>query len=37
MWGYRWAKARQVTVNGAAELEPPAWIVEYAKGLPRVP
>ena len=29
MWGYRWAKARQVTVNGAAETEPPAWIVKY--------
>ena len=32
MWGYRWAKARQITVNGAAETEPPAWIVEVGKG-----
>lgn len=32
MWGYRWAKARQVKVNGAAETEPPAWIVNYGKG-----
>ena len=32
MWGYRWAKARQITVNGAAETEPPAWIANYGKG-----
>ena len=29
MWGYRWAKVRQVTINGAAEPEPPAWIAKY--------
>ena len=32
MWGYRWVKARRITVNGAAEPEPPAWIVKYTKG-----
>jgi peptidoglycan/xylan/chitin deacetylase (PgdA/CDA1 family) len=32
MWGYRWAKARQIPVNGAAETEPPAWIANYRKG-----
>lgn len=26
MWQYRWARTRQVTVNGALEQEPPAWI-----------
>ena len=31
MWGYRWAKARKIKVDGAAELEPPAWIVNYGK------
>ncbi|HKV98272.1 MAG TPA: polysaccharide deacetylase family protein [Vicinamibacterales bacterium] len=29
MWGYRWAKALKVTVNGAAETEPPAWVTKY--------
>jgi peptidoglycan/xylan/chitin deacetylase (PgdA/CDA1 family) len=29
MWGYRWAKALNVKVNGAAEPEPPAWITKY--------
>ena len=29
MWGYRWAKVLNVTVNGAAEPEPPAWITKY--------
>jgi hypothetical protein len=29
MWGYRWAKALNVKVNGAAEPEPPEWIVKY--------
>lgn len=27
MWGYRWAKARHVEVNGGLEPEPPPWIV----------
>ena len=34
MWGYRWAKAREIKVNGAAETEPPAWIVKYGKMRP---
>jgi peptidoglycan/xylan/chitin deacetylase (PgdA/CDA1 family) len=29
MWGYRWATTLNVRVNGAAESEPPAWIVKY--------
>jgi peptidoglycan/xylan/chitin deacetylase (PgdA/CDA1 family) len=29
MWGYRWAKALNIKVNGAAEPEPPAWITKY--------
>ena len=28
MWQYRWARTRQVTVNGALEQEPPSWIKE---------
>lgn len=28
MWGYRWAWARHVTVDGKLEPEPPAWIKE---------
>lgn len=31
MWGYRWAKELQVTVNGRGEPDPPAWIGRYAK------
>jgi peptidoglycan/xylan/chitin deacetylase (PgdA/CDA1 family) len=29
MWGYRWAKERNVAVNGNLESEPPAWISQY--------
>lgn len=28
MWGYRWARARHVAVNGALEQDPPAWILD---------
>jgi peptidoglycan/xylan/chitin deacetylase (PgdA/CDA1 family) len=31
MWGYRWAKERNVKVNGGLETEPPKWILEYGK------
>ena len=31
MWGYRWAKERNVTVNGSLETDPPKWISEYGK------
>jgi len=30
MWGYRWAKERNVTVNANLETEPSAWIALYA-------
>lgn len=26
MWGYRWARARNIKVDGSLEPEPPAWI-----------
>ena len=29
MWGYRWAKERNVKVNGKLEPDPPKWILEY--------
>jgi hypothetical protein len=31
MWGYRWAKERNVKVDGSQEPEPPKWIADYAK------
>jgi peptidoglycan/xylan/chitin deacetylase (PgdA/CDA1 family) len=31
MWGYRWAKERNIKVNGSLEPEPPKWILEYGK------
>jgi peptidoglycan/xylan/chitin deacetylase (PgdA/CDA1 family) len=31
MWGYRWARERDVKVNGSLEPEPPKWILEYGK------
>jgi peptidoglycan/xylan/chitin deacetylase (PgdA/CDA1 family) len=31
MWGYRWAKERQVKVNGSLEPNPPQWIVDYGE------
>jgi hypothetical protein len=29
MWGYRWARERNVKVNGKLETDPPKWILEY--------
>jgi hypothetical protein len=29
MWGYRWAKERNVKVEGSLESEPPNWISLY--------
>jgi|HubBroStandDraft_5_1064220.scaffolds.fasta_scaffold08414_4 peptidoglycan/xylan/chitin deacetylase (PgdA/CDA1 family) len=37
MWGYRWAKERNVKVNGSLEPDPPEWIVEYAQQKPVAP
>ncbi len=38
MWGYRWAKMRGVSVNGALEPEPPKWVVDYKDdAFPRLP
>jgi hypothetical protein len=31
MWGYRWAKERNVKVDGSLETEPPQWIADYGK------
>jgi peptidoglycan/xylan/chitin deacetylase (PgdA/CDA1 family) len=31
MWGYRWAKERNVKVDGSLETDPPKWITEYGK------
>lgn len=30
MWGYRWAKERNVKVDGSKEEEPPAWVIQYS-------
>ncbi len=30
MWGYRWARERNVRVNGSLEPEPPKWVTDYA-------
>ena len=35
MWGYRWAKERNVKVNGSLEPDPPKWILEYGKASTR--
>lgn len=32
MWGYRWARERNVKVDGRLEKEPPEWLVSYAEG-----
>lgn len=29
MWGYRWARQRNVKIDGSSEREPPAWIASY--------
>lgn len=34
MWAYRWARERQVKVDGRLEQEPPAWISAYAAEVP---
>lgn len=34
MWAYRWARARQVKVDGRLEQEPPAWVGTYAGETP---
>ncbi len=31
MWGYRWAREKQVKVEGHNEPNPPAWISQYVK------
>ena len=31
MWGYRWAEARGVKVNGKLEPEPPQWVLDYGR------
>jgi peptidoglycan/xylan/chitin deacetylase (PgdA/CDA1 family) len=31
MWGYRWAKERNVKVDGSLEPDPPKWVTDYAK------
>ena len=35
MWGYRWARERDVKVNGSLEPDPPQWILEYGTGRAR--
>ncbi|WP_164913375.1 polysaccharide deacetylase family protein [Sphingomonas sp. UV9] len=34
MWAYRWARERQVKVDGRLEQEPPDWISAYASKTP---
>ena len=34
MWAYRWARERQMKVNGRLEQEPPAWISAYVGATP---
>lgn len=31
MWGYRWAQARGVQVDGRREKDPPEWVMKYGK------
>jgi len=37
MWGYRWAKERNVKVDGRLEPDPPPWVLDYAKLTPGPP
>jgi len=37
MWGYRWARERNVKVDGSLEPEPPKWVTEYGKQTPPAP
>lgn len=32
MWGYRWARERNIQVNGRLEPDPPDWVLALAKG-----
>lgn len=32
MWAYRWARERQVKVDGRLEQEPPQWVQDYGDG-----
>ena len=34
MWGYRWAKERNLGPLGIHESDPPDWITSYANGKP---
>lgn len=34
MWGYRWAKERNLGRLGLHETEPPTWVTDYAEGKP---
>lgn len=34
MWGYRWAKERNVKYDGSLEPDPPDWILNYGKAKP---
>ena len=31
MWGYRWARERNVQVKGKLEPEPPKWVLDLAR------
>jgi len=37
MWGYRWAKERNVKVDGSLEPEPFKWITDYGRDEPTPP
>jgi peptidoglycan/xylan/chitin deacetylase (PgdA/CDA1 family) len=37
MWAYRWAKERNIKVDGSKEPEPPKWITDYGQGEPAKP
>jgi len=37
MWGYRWARVRNVKVDGSLEPDPPKWVADYGKSEPVAP
>lgn len=37
MWGYRWAKERDVKVDGSLEPDPPQWVTDYVERNPALP
>lgn len=37
MWGYRWAKARNMKIDGALEPDPPKWVTDYGRETPAPP